>query len=684
MNRKAAGIGVSLLIFAAYLITALIITYPLITVLPTHYAGHPFGDSYEYARHSWWITHALQTGQPLFEDPLLAYPDGLSGWYLWTIPLQSFPTWLFAFVLPLPLAFNLSLLLTLALNGWSMCWLIRRLTRNLPAALIAGLIFLAYPTFQGHLAAGHIGLLTLWPVPFFVYGIISITQSGDASQGALGIGARLNPASMRRTLLITALWFSVSLWGSVLIGLYLLLPITTVFTLRTLLLRDWRAFTWLFASVALGAALAAVFMLPFLLETANNPTPLTAARSTTLLYSADLLTVVAPSFQNPLFSSWAYPRTLLGAEPFERAGYIGLAAAVLSAVGLWRARGARIWGMIALIAWVLSLGPLLHVNGAPVLIRSGDYVSGVPLPYALIETLPLFSSTRTPARFNFAVGFAVAMMAGCGTAWLMCKLPRKGRGQAALPLRVLLLSIVLYGVILFEYQLFWSLPVNRGVVPAPIAALATRSEVRAVFNIPALHPLTDKDALWLQTGHQRPIIAGHIARETPVNPAKLTLLETLDLALLNHEGVDVVILHKQWADAEGVLEALARENLGEPFYEDEYIAAFEVPTLTAAPQPIILHNPPTTITAAYDAIYFYTPNAQAFQLRLAGSGALTLSLNGLTIEHLTLQSGEMRVVSLLAQSGYHRLTVAPQTACPSPLVEMLICPAVTLEMIEIE
>ena len=51
---------------------------------------------------------------------------------LWSLPLQSFPAWLFAFVMPLPAAFNLAALLTLALNGWAMFFLVRYLTPRPP------------------------------------------------------------------------------------------------------------------------------------------------------------------------------------------------------------------------------------------------------------------------------------------------------------------------------------------------------------------------------------------------------------------------------------------------------------------------------------------------------------------------------------------------------------------------
>ena len=116
-----------LLVYGFYFLVTLVITYPLVTVIGTRMIGHPFGDAYEYTHHIWWMKTALQTGQNPFFMPNLLYPDGLSATLLWSLPLQSFPAWLFAFVMPLPLAFNLAALLTLAANGWAMFVLVGHL-----------------------------------------------------------------------------------------------------------------------------------------------------------------------------------------------------------------------------------------------------------------------------------------------------------------------------------------------------------------------------------------------------------------------------------------------------------------------------------------------------------------------------------------------------------------------------
>lgn len=373
-------------------------------------------------------------------------------------------------------------------------------------------------------------------------------------------------------MLRTAAWFVISLWGSVLIAVYVLLPIITLLLGALLLRRDWYGLRRLCVVLLIGLAGALLFTLPYLLERSTLPPPRPDA--TLLRYSADLLTIAAPSFQNPLLGDLALGQTLLGTEPFERAGYVGVVAAGLALLALWRVRAARLWIGLAVCGWILSLGPILQLNGTPAVFTSGDYLSHIPLPYILLEHLPVIADTRTPARFNFAVGFALALLGGYGAAWLFSR--RFARSTTWLAIAI---AVLASATILFEYQLFWGLPTRRGIVPAPIAALAEHDDLRVVFNIPALHPLTDKDALWLQTGHHQPIIGGHIARETPVNRAKLTLLETLDPALLKRENIDVVIVHKQWADADGSLQARAEQMLGTPFYEDAELAAYFVPEI---------------------------------------------------------------------------------------------------------
>jgi hypothetical protein len=652
-----------------YLTVAVVITWPLVTVFSTHLLGHPFGDSYEYAALIWWLKRALQTGQPLFFQPLLAYPDGLQASWLWDIPLQSFPAWLFAFVLPLPAAFNLSALIRLALNGWAMYWLVWKLTDNRFAACIAGTIFLAYPTFQGQLAAGHIGLLALWPMPFYVYALTRLSQETGQT---------------RRYTMLGAGAFAVSAMGSNLLLVFLTLPVTALFTFTRLRLRDWTGLRRVIVTAFLGGIVALVFVIPGLMDTLAAPPRLRERDDTR--FSADLLAIVSPSFQHPVFGALEYTHRVLGVDPFEKAGYIGIVTAILAFIGLWKRPAARKWLLLAAGAWLLSLGGLLKVFDTPARLVIGGYETHIVLPWALFQNAPLLNIVRTPARFNFVVALAVAIMAGYGAAVLFNDNHAivKTRVQRAAPIRWAVM-LILVGFILWEYQLFWTgMPTIPGVIPEAITALKPKNaaDIQAVFDVPWAHLLTDKDAMYLQTGHEQPLLAGHIARRTPVSPAKLTMLQnSLDLALLKAVNVGTIILHKQWAEDDGQLATSLRDHLGAPFYDDERIAAFHVPATTAQPGFTSAVTPDKTLLNRSES-YLYAPESgwATFSGSLQANGrTVSLYLDDMVIYRWTVNGDIPFNVALpVANMGYHTAALVVEPPCPAADNPTLRCRVVTL------
>lgn len=647
-----------LLVFAFYFAITLVVTYPLVTVFSTRMVGHPLGDAYEYTHHIWWMKTALQSGQDPFFMPNLVSPQGVAAPLLWSVPLQSFPAWLFAFVLPLPAAFNLQLLLTLALNGWSLFFLVRYLLRSLALrahhavplqathafpvapALLAGVVFMLYPAFQGQLGAAHVGLLTLYPVPLYTYALFRLRET-------------TYPV---RTILIAALLFAASLWGSLLLLIYLVAPITALYGLMCFAGRDWRTLRRVLVTLALGVLLALPFVVPLARETLRLP-----PESGSVDYSASLLGIVSPSFYHPLFSALDYPRRVLGADPFEGASYVGILAALLALFGAWKVRAARGWLGLALVAWAFSLGPLLKLYDDPLPVRVGDTATTISLPWALVQNLPLISNARTPARFNFAVGFAVAVLVGYGATHLTRRLR---------PALRWLVCIVLMAAIAFEYQWFWGLPTVPGVPPAPIAALANRDDIRAVLDVPFDHPLANRSGMFLQTGHQHPMIGGQVARRSPVEPAKVALLQyTLDPALLDAAGVDVIIVHLEPDGSDGQVGAFVRQTLGEPFYQDADYAAYEVPPYAGEP-------PQLTTYANGGTLYVYVPQAAAYTLvgRIAPTDrAAVVALDGVPLLEWQVRATQNLRVSVRVPAGYHAITISVEPPCPPQTDPALIC-----------
>ncbi len=652
----ASAWSLNLGIYGLYLALALIITWPLATQLSTHFAGYPFGDAHEMSRHIWWFTYALRTGAPLIHQPLLGYPDGMAGIILWSGPLQFFPSWLLALLLPLPAAYNLAALLTLALNGWAAHWLAWKLTGVRPAALLAGALFLAAPTLQGHLAGGHGGLLVQWPLPLLAWQLLRLREGAG--------GWRLVLAAAFLTWLATT--------GHTLQLIYAALPLYGVIALGPLVERCWRALSRLLLAGALGALLLAVFLLPVWADTFS--TAAYTGEDGSVTYSLDLLAPVTPSFNHPLFGTWAYTHRVLGTNIVEGSSYVGLAAAALGAIAVWRQRAARGWLLLAAAAYVLGLGPLLKVFDQPVQLVTDGYLTHITLPWALAHDLPGFSLARTPGRFNFVLALATAMLAGWGAAWLWQRL-RVGRAVRGG------LLLALAALALFEYQSFWPLPTFAAAVPEPVRALATRHEIRAVFDLPWEHVLAAKDALYLQTAHHKPLIAGQVTRRTPVSPAKLTLLQaTLDPALLEAAGADVVIVHKTY-DPDRRLRDFAADRLGSPTYEDDRLALFEAPAPAAPPAALAAPFARQAITDRAES-YWYAPAPGwlTFSGRLAADGRLvSVWVDDRPVHRWTIdgvQEFDLRLPA--AEPGYHTAALVVEPPCPAHPPPPLRCRSVAL------
>lgn len=634
--------------YGFFLGIAVIITWPAATNLGGQFIGGTTSDAYEMARHIWYFKTALQNGQSPFFQANLGYPDGISGVTLWANPLQFFPAWLFAFFLPLSLAYNLSILLTMALNGWAMSYLMRALLNDELASLLAGTIFMAAPIFQGHLFDGHAGLMVLWPLPLLVYYVHRWRQGGARRDGLMAL-----------------VYFVLTPSGHMLQIIYILAPLMGVLLMGRLAQRDWVGARQLVTLGIAGGALLLLFLAPILGETLNTVQYVDVGGS--VRYSADLLSIVSPAFEHPFYKQLLdYPRAVLGTNVVEGAAYIGLFAGILALVAIWRCPQARQWFVLGLVAWVLSLGPFLKIWDRPLTLLIDNYETLVPMPFAMVAEWPIFNLARTPGRFSFLLAFAVAALAGYSWAALF----QRARWRR-------LLWVVALALILWDYQLYSVLPSNTMPVGAPsaIAELADRDDVRAVFDVPWDNLLAAKDALYLQTIHQKPLIAGQVSRQTPIDPAKLSLLqETLAPDLLRQAGADVVIVHKGRAGADEALALMtrARAQLGAPLYEDERLALFQTPVVDKAADFVWMRSD----DSAGIRFYLYTPQsiwADLEALLVADRRSVVIELDGQPLGAQTVDETRAIHMPFLLGLGYHTVYLRPDPPCPRVLHPALVC-----------
>jgi hypothetical protein len=399
---------------------------------------------------------------------------------------------------------------------------------------------------------------------------------------------------------------------------------------------------------ALGALICLPFFAPLAVELTRPVRSADLDESGWIRYSADLLAFISPSPFTPWGARLAppYARTVLGTNTTEGTAYPGIVTLLVCIIGaaflrrnaarrsISEARDplriVRPWFFIMLGTMLFSLGPVLKWLDQPVIYRLGDELqTNVTLPYALFQMLPFIDGTRTPGRFNLLAGLALGVTAAVILTRLLSLWERTGRRQMRLS------GPLIFGLIaamLIDSQLFFPAPTTPAVLPPFFESLASRTDIRAVFDVPWADNLAAKEATYLQTAHHKPLIAGHVVRTTPVDPAKLTMIEAAALgtmsdpaitleqarAFLRDQGVDLIIAHLVALQPAQVAALEAR--FGPSVYQDAQYRVYDVPQTAASAPPLL-----ATDSATGRAMYL----AQAGLVALTGLGpAQTVTLDG--------------------------------------------------------
>ena len=627
----------------AYVLLALIVVSPAHTTLSTRFIGAESGEVYATARQIWWVKDALQSGDDVFFHSLLAWPQGASALGLWASPLAVFPAALLALVMPLATACNIALIATLTANGFAMRLLARRQLRGsaqLPA-FIAGAVYLAFPAMQAQLIGGQIGALTQWTLPLLLICLYSYAERGGKRRG-----------------LLTVAVFALSALAGVSQLLYALLPMAALFILARWLRRDQVGAARILAVSAVGCALLLVYLSPSLGEALSLPARTDAE---VVRHSIDSLDIVS----------------------MPAAAYVGLLGGLLALLGIVGRRAARWWLLLAFAAWALALGPLLKVAGEALTVSIAGYETVVPLPYALIMDMPLVALAGQPQRFTLLFAAAVSMLAGFGadTLW---QNPIIGRRHAGLRL---LFAAALTLLIIEEYRPQPAMPSAPAEVPQAFHDLASRGDVRAIYNAPYDSDWTGQQALWLQSAHGKPIFAGSDSNPAAPDPAQMDLFARFVPSLLWNAGADIVIIHKApGMDAAELtrMQARARQQLGEPIYSDTRRSVYETPFSRSTPPVLFATHSDDNAHKTY--IYKSQPGWLELNATLeAVNRQVRLSLNGELLESLAVNGKIPLSLPLpIARRGYHSLDIALDPPCPSRVDDdLLVCHSVDVEVADI-
>ncbi len=554
--QSESGARAHVLVLGLYLALALILTYPLVLQFGDHVPGTTIWsmDEYGYVWNNWWFKHAVfDLGTNPFQTDYIFYPVGTS-LVLYTLTLLHL-----LLGLPIQLVFglipasNAELLFALVVSGFGTWLLVRYLIRTAGsasssairdlAAFAAGALFAFSSSRFVYASLGHYNVVATEWVPFYVLFLIETTRERQW-----------------RHALLAGLFAALALYVEITDGvlLFLFTVVYLLFTWRQVLADRARGIARL-GLIALAAAVVyAPLLFPTLSEILNSGYALPGWGHAEKLL-VDVWGFLTPTSLHPFNRHWTQELDAVrqGAARFIDintvfVGYVTLALACVAAVRYRKTL--MVWVTSAFVFAVLSLGPLLHVNGQSVFDFDGLQVT-FPLPFLLLHYIPLLKENRVPNRFSVLIMLSFAVLVGFAIAWASQKAKGKtDRYWALLPATFLFL-------ILFEHAAV-PLPLTDARVPEVYEQISREPGEFSVLTLPlgwrnsfGQQGAEDTRTQYYQSVHGKFMFTGNIQR----NPS--FLFEYFDRISLFHalsekefyQDVPEDVMEKDRTDAPALL-----------------------------------------------------------------------------------------------------------------------------------
>jgi hypothetical protein len=574
----------------AYVLLTCALMWPLPLHLWTHLLGSPGGDTGVYVWNLWIFRHELlrHAQLPFSTDHLFAYSDAVD------FALHNYTPVAGLLALPLigPLGvvatFNVLMIALVALSGFGVFVLARRLGLEAIAAWAGGAIFIASPVLTARQTA-HFSLVIAMALPLFLWALlralehqrvrdavlvgslVALASYSDAyygiycvMMGAFLVGWRFtrldrrpgpSPAGLARTIEILAMMVvSVIAWrlvtgvtrvtiGPLRIGLQTLnnpmLIVTVLLGVRAWL--AWRPVVHLhdphremrrlvrlaFVSGAVCLALLSPVIVGIALRAVTGRLPETQTFWRSSPRGVDLLAYLVPNPNHPLFGAWTRG-WLLPDRPDAFPEYVAsfpLVALAIIAVGARLRILPGMWVAFTALFVALSLGPYIYLGGI------NTYVIG---PWALLRYVPAIGMARAPARFAIVAALGMSILSAFALDGLYRRL-------ATTRLRWAVAAPVIAALVL---ELC---PAPRELFSATVPDVykriaATGDESGRVLELPTgirdgTSSIGNFSAAseFFQTTHRRPLMGGYLSRvsmsrkrqnlRSPMMSALLTLSE---------------------------------------------------------------------------------------------------------------------------------------------------------------
>lgn len=531
-----------LLALLGYFLLAVVVTYPAVRDFTTQVPGDLIADRDQNLWNLWWLRYAITHAENPFQTGLLYYPFGVSLYYhTLTIPLGVIGL-LPQVIFGLPAAYNTVLLAAFTLSGYGAFRLglllvgdtrgegrgIVRKPYLMPFAAFLGGVVFAFTPYTLDALKGQPEVLSLQWMPFYVEAWIRAWQTGRVRHGVIaGVFMALAALSSLYYALYLVIFSAAYL-------LYRLFDAARGQRLKTL---KWSAFL-------ITPVVALALTLPLAIGLVSNRgdprLAVVASPEDNLAHSADLLSFFAPPHDHPLLGGNAYERPGV-AEPaihdYLGLGYVALALSVLGAVVAWGRRGVRFWVALAVLALVLATGPQLQI---------GRYLTGIPMPFALLQALPGFDAIAKPERMVVLARLCMGLLATWGAAWVLSRLAglaglaglvgKRAAWRRALPFAAVLALLLVELPIHPRY-------VQSINIPEGFSLLASQ-ERGGLMELPFATQQNEVagERMLYQTMHGQPIMSGYLARSynSPIVDSCGPFWSFISARYLPIEGRDIV------------------------------------------------------------------------------------------------------------------------------------------------
>lgn len=444
----------------------------------------------------WWTNHSVLQGLNPYWTDFLFYPMGTSlafhayplTYGLVSIPFQQGIEGVSGIVV----ALNSIILLSFVFSGFGAYLLASHVTGSRPGGWIAGVIYAFMPFHSLNRVTLH--LLAIEFIPFTIFSLVKLSEK---------------PTPPRAILL--GLCFALTYYSSLEYALYLFMfsglwfVYKLLFTFRDITRKQIMA---LAGSCVIFLLLTSPLLFQQMKAYSEYDSAIQQDFEEVTFWSPALLSFVTPSRMHPWYGqSLAAAGELTDANPqkwgMRSETCIGWTALGLALVGLFGYRkGNRIfWALAALFFFLLSLGPFLRVTG--------EWFSGIPLPYLLLyEWIPLFRTGRDPTRFIPLAIMMLSMLAAFGVEDLF------GRFKAT-RLRIPL-AMLFSALILFESLTAWVSSYEPSL-PGVYRQLARAEQEVAIIDL-----TPEPYKLLPQTLHEKKIT--YLEKTLPRTPSKNWML----------------------------------------------------------------------------------------------------------------------------------------------------------------